>query len=437
MRVAGLREPRRVFVHARAPGTANPVFSLFAQAPVYLPPLRYVTEPLKGSDSPQAPAHAAAAVEGAWDRLGTVRGATPLLRLSVFWKIFLANVVLVILGASVGAALALGAQDTSTGTVAVLGVTSGAVVILLGVGVNAILVRLALWPLESLAHTATRVRSGETEARAESSPLADTGLMKVTEIFNEMLDSISLSRARQQELARRVLESEERERQRIAHELYSGTAQTLAGVLVRLRIAERHLSSGANGSISEIREEVVSALEEIRGVARRLRPPELDELGVRAALEAHARSMTQGSRLEVRFEGSVPPLSRESSLALFRIVQEAITNAVVHSGADTVRVRMGSDESNVTAEVVDDGCGFDPGAALTHSVQSLGLFGMHERAGYVQGELSLESGPGRGTRVRVSIPVEPRRPSPPASGTVDRLVDGLLDVVDLAPAAHG
>jgi signal transduction histidine kinase len=394
-----------------------------------------VPDPSSTPLSEPTPAPAGAA-PGPWDRLGSVPSARPLLRLSVFWKIFLANVVLVALGTGVGLVLAVGMHDAGIGTIAVTAVAAGGVVILLAVGINAILVRLALRPLESLERTARRVGAGELDARAADSPLADSGLLGVTEVFNQMLDSLSAHRARQQELARRVLESEERERQRIAHELYSGTAQTLAGVLVRLRIAERHLSSSANGSINEIREEVVSALEEIRGVARRLRPPELDELGVRAALEAHARSMTEGRRMDVRFEGTVPNLSRESSLALFRIVQEAITNAVLHSGADTVVVRFAVEGSRVVAEVADDGCGFEPSAALTPSGQSLGLFGMHERAGYVQGELSLESGPGRGTRVRVVLPAIPSREPGPVDGTVDRLVDGLVGETELTAAAH-
>ena len=179
---------------------------------------------------------------------------------------------------------------------------------------------------------------------------------------------------------------------------------------------------------------MVSALEEIRGVARRLRPPELDELGVRVALEAHARSMVEGKRMEVVFDGDVPPLSRESSLALFRIAQEAISNAALHSGADRVCVTFTTHADCVVTEIVDDGSGFEPDTALVHSGQSLGLFGMHERAGYVQGELSLESGPGRGTRVRVVIPFAPRRDPEPVTGTVDRLMDGLVDVPTLATA---
>jgi two-component system sensor histidine kinase DegS len=128
-------------------------------------------------------------------------------------------------------------------------------------------------------------------------------------------------------------------------------------------------------------------------------------------------------------------MSRESSLALFRIVQEALSNAVLHSGADVVQVDFSCGGDSVVAEIMDDGHGFDLGTALAHTGQSLGLFGMHERAGYVQGELSLESGPGRGTRVRVVIPFAPIREPDQRDGTVDRLVDGLVESAELAAAS--
>jgi two-component system sensor histidine kinase UhpB len=389
------------------------------------------------ASTPQnAPTHReTGAGSGLFDSLAAMPPARRLLRLTVFWKIFLANVALIVVGGSSGAMAAITMGQASPGALTMTVITTSGVVIMLGVVINAILVKTALSPLEALEETARRVGLGETEARAQESPLADSALARVTQVFNDMLDSISANQTRQQELARRVLESEERERERIAHELYSGTAQTLAGVLVRLRIAERHLTSGANDSIIEIREEVVSALEEIRGVARRLRPPELDELGVRVALEAHARSMTENRRMDVRFHGDVPVLSRETSLALFRIVQEAVSNAVLHSGADTVEVTFASEGARLNVDVVDDGCGFDLAEALARPGRSLGLFGMHERAGYVQGELSLESGPGRGTRVRVALPLTPRRDSGSIDGTVDRLVDGIVEDVELAAAS--
>lgn len=357
-----------------------------------------------------------------------------MLGVSLFWKIVMANLALVAAAAVAGAALVTGVERVSSGEVTTA-VLIEVAVIAASLVINAGLIHLALSPLETLEETANRVGRGEMDARAPGSPLADERLQRTTDVFNEMLDSLSANRTRQQELARRVLESEERERQRIAHELYSGTAQTLAGVLVRLRIAERHLSSGANGSITEIREEVVSALEEIRGVARRLRPPELDELGVKVALEAHARSLGEGRRIEFEFVGDVPSMSRESSLALFRIVQEALSNAVLHSGADKVTVTFEANADSLVTDIVDDGQGFDLGTALAHTEQSLGLFGMHERAGYVQGELSLESGPGRGTRVRVVIPFAPKREDRPANGTVDRLVDGMIDPAEFTATA--
>jgi len=372
---------------------------------------------------------------GARGVLARLPAARTFLRLSLFWKIVLANIVLLAVGVGIGIGLVAAMGGPDRGTLTTTGILMGFLVVTASVFVNAGLVRLALSPLEELEGTARRVGEGNLDARATDSPLADIELHRMTGIFNQMLDSLSANRTRQQELARRVLESEERERQRIAHELYSGTAQTLAGVLVRLRIAGKHFDNGANGVIEEIRHEVVSALEEIRGVARRLRPPELDELGVRVALEAHARSMVEGTRMEVLFEGDVPALSRESSLALFRIVQEAISNAALHSAADTVRVTFSREADTVVTEITDDGSGFEPDTALAHSGQSLGLFGMHERAGYVQGELSLESGPGRGTRVRVVIPFVPERGPQPVAGTVDRLVEGIVGAPPLATAS--
>jgi nitrate/nitrite-specific signal transduction histidine kinase len=116
-------------------------------------------------------------------------------------------------------------------------------------------------------------------------------------------------------------------------------------------------------------------------------------------------------------------------------VQEAISNAALHSAADTVRVTFSCEADTVVTEITDDGSGFEPDTALAHSGQSLGLFGMHERAGYVQGELSLESGPGRGTRVRVVIPFVPKRGPQPVTGTVDRLVDGIVGAPPLATAS--
>ncbi|MFQ5535982.1 MAG: ATP-binding protein [Gemmatimonadota bacterium] len=371
------------------------------------------------------------------DRLSRLPVMGAFLRVPLFWKIVLANVFIVAAGVAAGTWVAARVEPGGD-ALALVGLATGSGIALATLVLDAVLVRLALSPLRALKETAGRVRAGDLDARVPSSPVTDRDLGALMDVFNQMLDSLSQTRRMQRELARRVLESEERERERIAHELFSGTAQTLAGVLVRLRVAERHLNAASGEALEEIRSEVVNALEEVRSVARRLRPPELDELGLRAALEAHARSLAAGKRLEVRFSGEIPPLPRASTLAVFRIVQEAITNAVLHAAADLIQVRFATEGNFMVAEIEDDGVGFDLGSALAHTGENLGLFGMHERAGYVQGELSLESGPGRGTRVRLLVPltsdVELSLETLP--GMVDRLMEGLVEA-DLVSAVQG
>jgi signal transduction histidine kinase len=260
--------------------------------------------------------------------------------------------------------------------------------------------------VDILTSTAWDVRQGDWRARAPESLLADRRVERLGRVLNDMLDTVSASQRRQRELARRVLEAEERERERIAHELYAGTAQTLAGVLVRLRILARQAEGPSPcGPMDEITAEVRQALEEIRAVARRLRPPELDELGVRAALEAHARRLTEGRDLRVDFQGTIPEscLSEDARLALFRIAQEALTNAVRHAGARIVRARFVRAADALVAEVEDDGRGFDLPDTLQQGA-GFGLMGMEERASYAGGSLAVVSRPGTGTRLRLVLP---------------------------------
>lgn len=372
-------------------------------------------------------------IEEPTDRPETVGRPVPLARLArkllgvpLFLKILLANAVIAAVAGV--AALAVAQWLTGgrvTGLVLVVSLVFVGATLVLGAMFNAAVIRLALSPLLALAATAERVRRGELSARVPDSPLADQATSRLIWVFNRMLDGVQAANERQQALALRVLQAEERERARIAHELYAGTAQTLAGVLVRLRVSGRLAAEGQeghNGSSrlpDEIRQQVVHALDEIRAMARRLRPPELDELGVRPALEAHARSLSEGRDLSFRIKGHIPEsqLSRDTALALFRVTQEAMTNAALHSGAQVVKVGFSSREAGLLAEVSDDGCGFDVRDLFTGTAPNLGVTGMRERAVYVGGTFSIDSVPDGGTRVRVLVPWKGSEPDAESHGS--------------------
>lgn len=333
------------------------------------------------------------------------------LSVPLFLKILLANALIVALAGAAAFLMAPGLREgLDAYSITVILAFFVLVVLALGAALNAVVIRLALSPLSFLVATAERVRRGELEARAPQSPLADRATRRLISIFNRMLDSVESAHDRQQELALRVLQSEERERGRIAHELYQGTAQTLAGILVRLRLADRAAEASPGGNdgeiMAEVREEVALALDEIRAMARRLRPPELDELGIGPALDAHIRTLTEGREVNVKVRGRVPEesLHRHAALALFRIAQEAVSNAVLHSGGRTVSVVFSPREAGLLTEIIDDGTGFDVRDLFTGTEPNLGVTGMRERAVYVGGTFSIDSAPGGGTRVRVWVP---------------------------------
>jgi two-component system sensor histidine kinase UhpB len=330
-----------------------------------------------------------------------------MLRVPLFRKLFIANAaILVLLGT--GAVLVTSRIVSVAGLAPVVAIEIlGVIVLAISALANAVLIRLALSPLSSLEEAALRVQRGDTTARAPDSPLADEDLGRVIDLFNQVLDWAESDRLRHTELSLRVLQAEEREREQLGRALYAGTAQTLAGVLVRMRLVKR-LRDVEQGIalLEEVREEVARALDEVRDMARRLHPPELSELGVVPALEAHARHLTEDHPMRVLFEGEVHAqhLSPDARLVLFRIVQEAISNAVLHSGGTRLRICFQSTRVGFLTEVEDDGHGFNPDRTLFSGEGGLGLLGMRERAGYVSATLTIDSDAATGTRVRLLIP---------------------------------
>jgi len=201
-----------------------------------------------------------------------------------------------------------------------------------------------------------------------------------------------------------ALRAAEEERARIARELHDETAQELATHIVRLSVIQRSAQTQAD-EITELRDGLRRTAEGVRRVARGLRPPELEDAGFDAALRAHVRQILEAHDVEVELTVETAPdglLDADELLALYRIVQEALSNAVRHADATRIELTVGTDAGHVWATVRDDGQGFDPDAAGEDGVSGLGLVGMRERAAMICGHVSIQSGD-TGTTVRLDL----------------------------------
>lgn len=383
-----------------APGSAPASFCPIAPAAAALAARRI--------DLPPCPAAYVAISDPPASEHGPGRIVRRLLRVPVFYKILIANAAIVVVGTVLGTLL------TRTVMRAGAEYPIGPVALLTGAGVlvtilvNAAIVKVALTPLKQLEQTAARIQAGDLDARVPYSPLRDRELERLTGTFNGMLDALESYRQRLSGIAARALDAEEQERVRIARELHDDTAQSLAALLIRLRVIRGLDDAEARDrTIEDLRKEVGEALERVRRFARGLRPPALDELGLVPALESHVRGLDEsvGAKVRVEAEPIDERLSHQVELALYRISQEAISNAVRHARPDTVTVRIRQEGRYLTLTVADDGAGFVLDEVTSGEEGGLGLFGMRERAGYVGGQLVIDTAPGRGTTVRALVPL--------------------------------
>lgn len=328
------------------------------------------------------------------------RAIRSLLRFPLFYKILIANAMIVALVTIGCGVLARAAVPNESVTFAVL----LAVGVALSVLSNALILRVALSPLKRLEQTAKRVQEGDHTARVPPSELADRDMERLTATFNTMLESAEAYRHRLRDVAARALNAQEEERKRIARELHDGIAQTLAALRLRLRVVRTARDEERGMALERISADLAAATEEVKRIAHGLRPPALDILGLSPAIESYARSVAENTGIAIVTEVDATDgvLSSDAELALYRIVQEALSNIARHSGAETARVAVNVSRSAVTAVISDTGRGFSVRSEMERS--GLGLFGMQERGAYVGGTVQVESEPGRGTRVRVTIP---------------------------------
>ena len=216
--------------------------------------------------------------------------------------------------------------------------------------------------------------------------------------------AVELSHRVAQDALRRVVQAQELERRRLARELHDETGQALTSILLGLKPLEEALADHpAQAGLAELRELVVSALQDVRRLAVELLPAVLDDFGLVPALERLIESYAEQSGIRVDFHSALGEarLPSDVETALYRVVQEALTNIAKHANAGSVSVSVARRETTVAATIEDDGEGFDPRSVREDGI---GLIGMRERLALIEGRLHVESRPGVGTTIVAEVP---------------------------------
>ena len=216
--------------------------------------------------------------------------------------------------------------------------------------------------------------------------------------------AVDLSQRVARDAFRRVVDAQELERRRLARELHDETGQALTSVLLGLRSLEDKGDGETQAVVAQVRALVVATLQDVRRLAVELRPKALDDFGLEAALERLTQTYSEQVGIPVDFQAAMGSerFPAEVETALYRIVQESLTNVVKHAKADRVSVLLTRKEGKALAMVEDDGRGFDPDHRRDGH---FGIEGMRERVALLDGRLTIETSPGGGTTVVAEVPV--------------------------------
>ncbi len=264
-------------------------------------------------------------------------------------------------------------------------------------------VRYVAQPLRELNERAARI--GQGEFLDTSTPVS--GVREIEDLsyaLDEMASRVQSYQAALHDYVGEVTRAQEEERGRLARELHDETVQTLIALGHKAQMVQRSLQRDqgqAEARISELRDMIGEAIEEVRRFSLALHPHYLEELGLVSALEA----LTKEANAKFEVRGTPARLQSESELALYRIAQEGLNNAVHHAQAKQIEMRLCFERESVKLEIRDDGRGF----IVPHSfsdftrIGHFGLIGMRERAQLVNAKLAIESAPGQGTHVFLTI----------------------------------
>jgi two-component system, NarL family, sensor histidine kinase UhpB len=317
---------------------------------------------------------------------------------SLFWRVCLINGAVFAAGT---AALAASPATVSAPVLATEAIVLAVALCAMLLG-NGVLLRATLAPLDRLRHLMEGVdllRPGQR--------LPDGGYGAVSDLirsFNAMIARLEAERSSSSALA---LAAQEAERHRVAQELHDEVGQGLTAVLLGLQRVATRAPAELRHEVQVVQETARASLDEVREVARRLRPGVLDDLGLVSALTAlvteHAR--LTGADVCRRFSSSLPELGAETELVIYRVAQEALTNVARHAGAGRVSVELAPTLPGdaVLLSITDDGRG------IGSSPEGAGIRGMRERALLVGATLTVRPHEEGGTDLRLLVPVPGRR----------------------------
>lgn len=223
--------------------------------------------------------------------------------------------------------------------------------------------------------------------------------------YERLLERLQANELDFRRLGRAVWRVQEDERRRLARDLHDGIGQNLTALKHRLTQVAGDIPPAQRAGLEAAITLCSDTLDDTRELSRLLRPPILDDLGLEPALRWLARSISESCGVEVELQVEpLPALDDELQTLLFRVAQEALNNASKHADAGNLLVRLVARKGRLQLQVVDDGRGCDPQAALGSGGSGLG--GMRERLRLYGGAFEIQSSPGAGTRITASVPIE-------------------------------
>jgi two-component system, NarL family, sensor histidine kinase UhpB len=312
-------------------------------------------------------------------------------------QVLAVNTMLVALVAIVAA---LVTRDRLSEAVSTEGLLMLILAIFSAVLLNSLLLRRRLEPIDHLVETMSRVDLASPGMRADVPKGAAREVQRLAADFNRMLKRLEDER---RDSGRAVLRAQEEERSRIAQDLHDEVNQALTAILLRLSATISDAPEGLGDELRETQQLATQAMEELLTLARQLRPTALDDHGLIPALASQVADFGDRTGIAASFNryGSMPHLTDEEQLVIYRVTQESLSNIAQHADAARVDVEL-SAIGRTVLRIRDNGRGFR-GVPRANGRAHLGLSGMRERALLVGGHLNVFSEPGEGTTIELTM----------------------------------